>query len=334
MKAAVIKKKGYMAVEDIPIPAVGPKQVLIKVKYCGICGTDLHNFAFGISAPDSIMGHEWVGFIAELCRDVKDFSEGERVMLYKHPGSPTPPLRIYPRPVPSSPRRSGTYAEYIAVSQSRIIRVPDELSDKQAATLEPLVAAIHAVRLGNMKTSNDVAFLGAGPIGLMMIQRVKQAGARSIYVSEPVKVRAAKASELGADQVFNPFEEDVVTEIIKLTNGKGPDIVYECAAAKNTLNQACQLVKRNGRIICLAVYQEPITLTPLDWYQMQPEIKFTTNGDSTPLDWEISVEAMLKGLIDVETIISTIIPLNKIQETFQTLLDPLNNKMLRVLVEP
>lgn len=334
MKAAVIKKKGYMAVEDISIPAVGPKQVLIKVKYCGICGTDLHNFAFGISVPDSIMGHEWVGFVAELGREVKDFSEGERVMLYKHPGSPTPPLRIYPRPVSSSPSRSGAYAEYIAVSQSRIIRVPDELSDKQAATLEPLVAAIHAVRLGNMKISNDVAFLGAGPIGLMMIQRVKQAGARSIYVSEPAKVRAVKAAELGADQVFNPFEEDVVTEIVKLTRGKGPDIVYECAGAKNTLNQACQMVKRNGRITCLAVYQEPITLTPLDWYQMQPEIKFTTNGDSTLYDWEISVETMMKGLIDIETIISTIIPLNKIQETFLTLLDPLNNTMLRVLVEP
>ena len=334
MKAAVITKKGNMTIEDVPIPTLGPKQVLVKVKYCGICGTDLHNFAFGISAPGRVMGHEWVGFIAELGRDVKDFSEGERVMLYKHPVSPAPPLRIYPQPVPPSPRRNGAYAEYIVASLSRIIRVPDELSDKQAATLEPLVAAIHAVRLGNMKVSDDVAFLGAGPIGLMMIQRVKQVGARSIYVSEPAKVRAAKAAELGADQVFNPFEEDVITEIIKLTKGNGPDIVYECAAAKNTLNQACQLVKRNGRITCLAVYQEPITLTPLDWYQMQPEIKFTTNGDSTPLDWEISVEAMLKGLIDVETIISTIIPLNKIQETFQTLLDPLNNKMLRVLVEP
>lgn len=334
MKAAVIKKKGYMTVEDIPIPTIGPKQVLIKVKYCGICGTDLHNFAFGIAAPGSVLGHEWVGVIAELGREVKVFSEGERVMLYKHIGSPTPPLRLYPRSVSSNPGRSGAYAEYIAVSSSRIIRVPDELSDKQAATLEPLVAAIHAVRLGNMKISDDVAFLGAGPIGLMMIQRVKQAGARSIYVSEPAKVRATKAVELGADQVFNPFEEDVITEIVKLTRGKGPDIVYECAAANTTLNQACQMVKRNGRIICLAVYQEPITLTPLDWYQMQPEIKFTTNGDSTSYDWEISVEAMMKGLIDIETIISTIIPLNTIQETFQTLLDPLNNMMLRVLVEP
>lgn len=240
MKAAVIKKKGYMAVEDIPIPALGPKQVLVKIKYCGICGTDLHDFAFGISAPGRVMGHEWVGFITELGRDIKDFSEGERVMLYKYPGSPAPPLRIYPRPIPSSPRRNGAYAEYIAISPSRIIRVPDELSDKQAATLEPLVAAIHAVRLGNMKVSDDVAFLGADPIELMMIQRIKQAGARSIYVSEPAKVRAAKAAELGADQVFNPFKEDVVTEIVKLTRGKGPDIVYECAAAKNTLNQACQ----------------------------------------------------------------------------------------------
>jgi L-iditol 2-dehydrogenase len=228
----------------------------------------------------------------------------------------------------------GAYAEYVAVRTSRIIRVPDELSDKQAATLEPLVAAIHAVRLGKIKVSDTVAFIGAGPIALLMIQRVRQAGARAVYVSEPAKARAAKAAELGADQVFNPFEEDVIAEIVKLTGGKGPDIVYECAAAKNTLNQACQLVARNGRVTCLAVYQEPITLTPLDWYTMQPEIKFTTNGDSTPFDWEMAVEVMIKGQIDVETTISTIISLEEIQETFQTLLNPSKNTMLRVLVDP
>ena len=114
-----------------------------------------------------------------------------------------------------------------------------------------------------------------------------------------------------------------------------PVVSNEVVELVSFMNLAVRLGPLTARrITCLAVYQEPITLTPLDWYQMQPEIKFTTNGDSTPLDWEISVEAMVKGLIDVETIISTIIPLNKIQETFQTLLDPLNNTMLRVLVEP
>ena len=335
MKAAVFKKKGFMAVDEIPTPVPGADEVLVKVKYCGICGTDLHNYAFGITALGRVLGHEWCGVIAELGKGVQDFSKGDRVMLYKHKGMSSPPLRLNPRASYSSPsRRTGAYAEYITVPTSRIIRVPDELSDKQAATLEPLVAAIHAVRLGKIKISDTVAFIGAGPIALLMIQRVRQAGARAVYVSEPAKVRAAKAAELGADQVFNPFEDDVIAKIVKLTGGKGPDIVYECAAAKNTLNQACQLVARNGRVICLAVYQEPITLTPLDWYTMQPEIKFTTNGDSTLFDWEIGTEVMIKGQIDVETTISTIIPLHEIQETFQTLLDPSKNTMLRVLVEP
>lgn len=335
MKAAVFKKKGFMAVDEIPTPVPGADEVLVKVKYCGICGTDLHNYAFGITALGRVLGHEWCGVIAELGKGVQDFSKGDRVMLYKHKGMSSPTLRLNPRASYSSPsRRTGAYAEYLAVPTSRVIRVPDELSDKQAATLEPLVAAIHAVRLGKIKISDTVAFIGAGPIALLMIQRVRQAGARGVYVSEPAKVRAAKAAELGADQVFNPFEDDVIAKIVKLTGGKGPDIVYECAAAKNTLNQACQLVARNGRVICLAVYQEPITLTPLDWYTMQPEIKFTTNGDSTLFDWEIGTEVMIKGQIDVETTISTIIPLHEIQETFQTLLDPSKNTMLRVLVEP
>jgi threonine dehydrogenase-like Zn-dependent dehydrogenase len=196
------------------------------------------------------------------------------------------------------------------------------------------VAAIHAVRLGNIKLSDYVAFIGAGPIALFMIQRVKQAGARAIYVSEISQARAAKAAQLGADKVFNPLNDDIVSEIVKLTGGKGPDIVYECAATKTTLNQACQLVARNGRITCLAVYQEPITIEPLDWYMMQPEIKFTTNLDSIPFDWEIAVELMCQKRIDVETVISNIIPLTDIQETFQALLKPATNNMLRVLVQP
>jgi threonine dehydrogenase-like Zn-dependent dehydrogenase len=335
MKAAVFKKTGFMAVEEIPTPVPRADEVLVKVKYCGICGTDLHNYSFGITAPGRVLGHEWCGVIAELGKGVQDFSKGDRVMLYKHKGRSSPPLRLNPRASYSSPsRRTGAYAEYISAHTSRIIRVPSELSDKQAATLEPLVAAIHAVRLGHIKISDTVAFIGAGPIALLMIQRVRQAGARAVYVSEPVKERREKAFELGVDQVFNPFEEDVIAAIVQLTGGKGPDIVYECAAAQNTLNQACQLVARNGRITCLAVYQEPITLTPLDWYTMQPEIKFTTNGDSTPFDWKMAVEVMIKGQIDVETTISTIIPLDEIQETFQALLDPSKNTMLRVLVEP
>jgi threonine dehydrogenase-like Zn-dependent dehydrogenase len=335
MKAAVFKKKGFMAVEEVPTPVPREDEVLVKIKYCGICGTDLHNYSFGITAPGRVLGHEWCGVVTELGKGIQNFSKGDRVMLYKHKGRSSPRLRLNPRASYSSPsRRMGAYAEYLAVPTSRIIQIPDELSDKQAATLEPLVAAIHAVRLGNIKISDTVAFIGAGPIALLMIQRVRQAGARAVYVSEPANVRAAKAAELGADQVFNPFKEDVIAEIVKLTGGKGPDIVYECAATKNTLNQACQLVARNGRVTCLAVYQEPITLTPLDWYTMQPEIKFTTNGDSTPFDWEMGIEVMVKNQIDVETTISTIIPLPKIQETFQTLLDPSKNTMLRVLVEP
>jgi len=334
MKAAIFKEKGLLAVEDIPDPEPGAGEVLCKVKYCGICGTDLHNYAFGVPAPGSVLGHEWCGTIIKLGEGVQDFAIGDRVMLYKHPGAPQPPLRINPRALYSAPARRGAYAEYMVAATSNIIRIPDELSDKAAACTEPLVAAIHAVRLGNIKVSDTIAFIGAGPIALFMIQRVKQAGARAIYVSEISPARAAKAAQLGVDRVFNPLKEDIVSEIVSLTGGRGPDIVYECAAAKNTLNQACQLVARNGRITCLAVYQEPITIEPLNWYMMQPEIKFTTNLDSIPFDWEIAVEVMCQKKIDVETVISDVIPLTDIQETFQSLLKPATNNMLRVLVQP
>jgi 2-desacetyl-2-hydroxyethyl bacteriochlorophyllide A dehydrogenase len=334
MKAAVYKEQALFAVEYVSTPKPGPGEVLIKIKYCGICGTDLHNYSFGITSPGSVIGHEWSGVITELGEGVKDYKTGDRVMLFKHPGVAAQPDRINPRALYSAPARRGAYAEYMVAPVSGIAHIPAEVTDEEAASLEPLVAGVHAVRMGNIKVSDYVAFLGAGPIALFMIQRVRQAGARGVFVSEITPVRAQKASELGADKVLNPLKDDVIGEIVKLTGGKGPNIVYECAAAKSTLNQACQLVARNGRITCLAVYQEPITIEPLNWYMMQPEIKFTTNGDSTPLDWEISLELMRKKQINVATVISNVVPLADIQKTFQTLLKPATNNMLRVLVAP
>lgn len=343
MKAAVFKEKGLLTIEEMPIPSPGPGQVLCRVKYCGICGTDLHNYSFGIPASGSVLGHEWCGVVTEVGAGVEGFHAGERVMLYKHPWLPPAPggkhadprnIRLNPRAIYSAPGRKGAYAEYIAISAERLIHIPDGISDQLAACLEPLVAAIHAVRLGNLKISDTVTFIGAGPISLFMIQRVRQAGARAIYVSEISESRAKKAGELGADKVFNPLKEDFISEIVKLTGGRGPDIVYECAAGKDTLNQACQLVARNGRVTCLAVYQEPVILKPLDWYMMQPEIKFTTNGDSTPFDWEICLEILRRRSIDVESVITDIVPLSDIQKTFQALLKPATNNMLRVLVAP
>jgi threonine dehydrogenase-like Zn-dependent dehydrogenase len=332
-----------MAIEEMPIPEPKSGEVLCRVKYCGICGTDLHNYSFGIPVPGSILGHEWCGVVAKIGEGDKDFNVGERVMLYRH--SLLLPLssekrinsqnkRINPRVLYSTSLRRGAYAEYITAPTTGLVRVPDEISNQAAACLEPLVAAMHTVRLGNPRISDNITFIGAGPIALFMIQRVKQAGVRAIYVSEISPARASKAAELGANRVFNPLKDDFISEIFKLTGGNGPDIVYECAAGKNTLNQACQLVTRNGRVICLAVYQEPITLEPLDWYMMQPEIKFTTNLDSTSFDWEIAKEALLQHSIDVETVISDIVPLRDIQKTFQALLRPATNNRLRVLIEP
>jgi len=336
VKAAVFKEKGLLAVEEVATPEPGPGEVLCRVKYCGICGTDLHNYAFGIPSTGSILGHEWCGIVTKLGEGVEDFSVGDGVMLYKHPGKQIEPrnIRINPRAIYSAPSRRGAYAEYVTAPTTGLICVPDKVSDQAAACLEPLVAAIHTVRLGTPKVSDTIAFIGAGPIALFMLQRVRQAGARAVYVSEISPARAAKAAELGADRVFNPLKEDFVSEIVNLTGGRGPDIVYECAGGKNTLNQACQLVARDGKITCLAVYQEPITLEPLDWYMMQPEIKFTTNRDSTSFDWEIAVEALCQRSIDVETVITGIIPLDDIQKTFQALLRPATNNMLRVLVAP
>jgi len=341
MKAAVYTEKGVLEIKDVPKPQVHPGQLLVRVTYCGICGTDLHNYSYGIPSQGAILGHEWCGIVEAIGDCVEEFSVGDRVMYYKHAGFDvagsevrTRNLRPNPRAIYSAPGRMGAFAEYFAVNTSQAERIPDNVSDKAAASLEPLVAGVHAVRLGKLKPSDTVAFIGTGPIALYMIERVKQIGVKAVYAAEICPVRAAKAKELGVEKVFDPEKEDFISEIVERTGGRGPDVVYECAAGGHTLNQACTLVANNGRIVCLAVYQGPVTIEPLDWYMRQPEIKFTTNGDSLPADWETSLKLIQTRAIDVEEIISHVITLEEIQDTFLSLLDPRRNTMLRVLAQP
>jgi len=234
MKAAIYRGKGVLAVEEVPRPSPARGELLVRIRYCGICGTDLHNYSFGIPSSGSILGHEWCGVVEELGEGVSGFEPGDRVMYHQYGGAGAAGtvirprnIRLNPRAIYSAPARKGAYAEYLAAPAAQVVHVPDDVSDEAAASLEPLVAAIHAVRLGNIRVSDTVAFIGAGPIALYMIERVKQAGAAAVYVSEISPARAAKAGELGVDGVFNPLKEDIVSRIVEATGGRGPDLVYE-----------------------------------------------------------------------------------------------------------
>ena len=339
MKAAVYKGNRQLSVEEIPTPEPGPNQVLVRVKYCAICGTDVHGVLYDAVPPGSVLGHEYCGTIAHVGSEVTRWKEGDRIVG----GGGTHPDGVRPGGVRSDPRfnyrtmgfsgnRTRGYAEYTVMEEWEPVPIPDGVSDEAAALCEPCSIAVHAVRLSDMSVGDPVVVLGAGPIGLLCLQVAKAAGAGTVVVSEPSPARAEVARKLGADEVIDPTQEDVEARVVSLTDGAGPRVVFECAAAKSTLDQALRLVRRNGQVVLVAIAWEPTEVLPVDW--MGREVKLQASFGGTTEDWSIALELIRSGKVRIDPLLSEadFIPMDDIQQAFDALVKP--TTQLQVVVKP
>ena len=338
MKAAVYQGKQRFSIEDVPTPSPGPGQVLIKVKYCAICGTDVHAFLYDVAPPGSVMGHEYCGTITQLGHGVSKWKEGDRVVG----GGGMPPAgvvidqkgdpRFNYRTMGFAHTRPRAYAEYVLNEEWEPVPIPAGVSDETAALSEPCSVAVRAVRRSHLKLGDSVAVLGAGPIGLLCLQAAKAAGAGSVFVSEPAPARAKAALGLGADAVIDPLKEDPVERMVALTGGHGPHVVFECAAAKNTLDQAMTMVRRAGQVVLVAIAWEPTEVLPVDW--MAREVSLQTSFGGKAEDWPVALELIRTGKIDMEPLLNEAgyLPLDGIQEAFEALVKP--STQLQMVVKP
>ena len=324
MKAAVFKRENLLAVEEVPVPPLGRDEVLIRVKYCAICGSDLHRYAFGMLKPGAIMGHEYVGTVVEMGKEVKGFAVGDRVTRWGGRITPGRDLPNFPPRFSAKERgllekRSGAYAEFMAVKSENLCRVPTEVSDLEIALLEPLVVTVHASRLSNLRLGDQAVVLGAGPIGLFAVQCATLSGALAVYVSELDPVRREAALQLGAREAFDPNAVDLVKEIVKRTE-IGADVAFECAGAKPTLQQALELVRMGGRVMVVSLAWEQCDCLPVEWVGREVELKACYSHLNS--DWAIGLCLMQEKKVQVTPLISKIVPLEQIQEAFQELLWP------------
>ena len=328
MKAAVYQGNQRLSVEELDTPTPGEGQVLVRVRYCAICGTDVHAFLYDIAPPGTVMGHEYCGTVAQVGPGVSRWQEGDRVV---GGGGTAPPgsesaqrrdPRYNYRTMGFAGGRLRAYAEYVLMEEWEPVPIPDGVSDEAAALCEPCAVTVRAVRLSNIKLGDSVAILGAGPIGLFCMQTARAAGATTVFVSEPAPSRAEAARALGADAVVDPTAEDAVERIVSLTGGAGPDMVFECAAAKSTLDQAFNLVRRHGEVVLIALAWEPTAVLPVDWAAR--EITFKTSFGTTPEDWRTALELIRSGKVNMGPLLSEagFIPLEGIQEAFESLTRP------------
>ncbi|NLN17162.1 MAG: alcohol dehydrogenase catalytic domain-containing protein [Firmicutes bacterium] len=315
MKAAVFTGEPGLSLQERPCPQAGPGQGLIRVRYAGICGSDLY-ICSGRNPrvkPPVVPGHEFVGEIVEA--DSPELKAGDRVAVE--------PLLACGRC--SACRRGayhvcrelrllgvqvdGGFAEYVVAPLDRIVKLPDGLSLEHAVLTEPLAVAIHGLRQATLELGDRVVVLGGGPVGILLAQAARLAGAR-VMVSEVNPHRREVAAQMGFTVIDGGG--DPVAEVLALTDGEGADVVYEAAGAEATAAQMAQMTRIKGQIVVVGVYKD---LAPVDLLQISFREQ-TLRGSRVYnyQDFQRAIELLAQGQIDVDRTVTHVFPLDQVQE--------------------
>ena len=261
MKALVLKEYKQFAYENVPTPAVGPEEVLIAVKACGICGSDVHGMdgSTGRRRPPIIMGHEAAGVIAEIGSAVKDWAPGDRVTLdstiycgrceFCRRGEIN--LCNNRRVLGVSCeeyRQHGAFAEFVAAPPHILYRLPHAVTFEQAALVEPFAIALHAIRRALVTLNDTVVVIGAGMIGLALLQALKRTGCGRLISVDIAADRLTLASKCGATNVINSATENAAEAILTLTDGRGADLAFEAVGVTATVDLALRCVRKGGAV--------------------------------------------------------------------------------------
>jgi len=334
MKAAIVRQ-GDIVVGEVPRPQAGPGEIVVEVTYCGICGSDVHRFVAGGFPEGAVLGHEPCGVITQLGEGVTGWQTGQRVVVIAY--DPCRACRWCMKGeyqlctnkhwigLGTNP---GAFAEYVKAFPTMLLPIPDQVSDRKAALTEPLAVALHAVRTARINLGDTTVVIGAGPIGQLVIQCLRLAGARAVGVIEMAPGRAELAARHGADALFTPSTDDLPATVAR-TLGAEPDVVFDCAGAIQTLQAAVEIVRPHGKVMLVGVSMKPVPITPIEWGRREAEMKACiAYRDEFPL----ALELLVRSSVDVEALISNVIPLEQIGQTIEMLRKP--NDQIKILVEP
>lgn len=313
-KAAFMTGINKIEIRDIEMPKLEKDKVIVKMEYVGICGSDVHYLEHGkigdfVVDGDFILGHECAGTVTEVGSDVKTLKKGDRVAL--EPGCTCgqcefcksgrynlcPDVEFL-----ATPPYHGCLENYIAFPENMCFKLPDNVSTKEGALVEPLSVGIHAARQGNVSLGDSVVILGAGCIGLVTLLACKAFGAADITVVDVLPRRLEFAKKLGATRVINALECDVLNEIDNITEGKGADVVIETAGTARTCSQTPHIVKRGGTIVLVGMApQDIIEFNFAKLMGKEAQIKTVFRYRNI---YPQAINAIAQGLIDVKSIVT------------------------------
>lgn len=316
MQAVRFYGAGKVRVEDVPLPACGPGEALVKVAYAGICGSDLHVYRKGMFVSDVpvTMGHEFSGTVIEVGDGVSSLSPGDQVI-----GDPRVSCGSCPWCLEGSYNlcpglgfigevAPGCLAEYIVMKADRLLRVPGHVSFKAAALAEPLAVALSIARAGGFSEKDRVGIIGAGPIGLLTLMVAKAMGVRQVAVVDLAAARLELAGKLGADSTLKTIPESLAG---------GMNVVVEAVGAGATLNGALRWLKPRGRLVLAGIYEEKVLFDPNPI--VAREIRVAGIHAYSTGDLQRAIELLGGGALEVEAVVSHVLPLSQGPSAFDML---------------
>ena len=342
MKVGLITGHEKIELQDFPDPVAEQGLAVVEISHCGICGTDLHAFHTGSPYNPAICGHEWAGTVSAVGKGVADIREGDRVGI----GVPTAcgecaecrggdathcesvllgMLGIGPFATPY-----GGFAPSLAVNAKRLYPIHPKLSDTEAGLLEPATVAVHAVRRTPIRLGDSVVVLGAGPIGLLVLQCAKAAGAGCAVMIEPAPDRGRLATELGATCVIDPTTEDVEARVKEECGPLGADVVFECAGIPKTIDQSVTLARRGGVVSLVGLASLPAEIAPGNW--LIKEVRLVASLGYLHDEFDHTMQLVADGRLRLEPLHSRTVGLAGLDAAFRSLLA--NEGDVKILVDP
>ena len=333
MKVAVMLGIGKMGFEERDIPQPKDDEVLVKLEYVGICGSDLHYYESGaigdyVVKPPFVLGHEPGGTVVEVGKNVTHLKVGDRVAL--EPGKTcghcefcrTGRYNLCPDVVFfATPPVDGVFQEYVAHEAGLCFTLPDNVSTMEGALIEPLAVGFHAARQGGAQAGQTAVVTGAGCIGLVSMMALKAMGVSKVYSVDVMDKRLDKALELGADGVINGSKEDAVKKVLELTGGMGCDLVIETAGTEITTRQAVQMTKKGATIVLVGYSKTGEIKMPIS-LALDKELTFKTVFRYRHI-YPMAIDAVASGKVNLKGIVTNEFALDDIQEAMD---QSVNNK--------
>lgn len=341
MKVALMTDLQKMNFAERPIPHPGKDEVLVKVEYVGICGSDLHYYEQGrignfIVKPPFVLGHEAGGTVVEVGSEVTHLKVGDKVAL--EPGKTCgkcefcrtgrynlcPDVEFF-----ATPPVDGVFQEYVAHQAALCFKIPDNMDTMEAALIEPLAVGFHAARQGNAQIGQTAVVMGSGCIGLVSMLALKAMGLSTVYVVDVLKKRLDKALELGATGVINGKETDTVKELSRLTGGRGADLVIETAGTEITSRQSVYACKKGATIVFVGYSASGDVSMPMG-AALDKELTFRTVFRYRHI-YPMAIDAVASGKVNVKGIVTNVFEFDDIQNAMDTSLKDKENVVKSVI---